>query len=118
MKTIGGKTPAATTPDPWEGIDDDAESMMSETEASSEIEASIRKDQKDLKAQCLIRDGDRCQITKAFDETSLSKKPEVAALAGELGSMEDATECCHILPFYLGSFNEENIAAVGNIYLL
>ena len=110
VRTIGGKTPAAKTPHPGEWIDDEVKSMM------SEMEAPTRTDQKSLKTQCLRRDGDRCQISKFFDETSLFDKPEIAALAETLSSSDTATECCHILPFYLGSFDEGNSGAVGHTH--
>ncbi|KAK3936961.1 hypothetical protein QBC46DRAFT_268572 [Diplogelasinospora grovesii] len=70
----------------------------------SEKERLTRNDQEALKQKCLRRDGYHCLITQKFDAASCTdglyqRKP------GELGGF---TQCCHILPFALRKFNEEN----------
>lgn len=65
VKTIGGKTPVAISPHSEEGSQAEAESEST----MDKMEASARKDLNALKAKCLERDGDRCQLTGYYDLT-------------------------------------------------
>jgi hypothetical protein len=79
----------------------------------AEIEPSTRTDQKALKRKCLARDGYHCIATGKFDVLSL-RNGLYSRTAEERGGF---TQCCHILPFALRNFNEENAMEV-RIYSL
>lgn len=75
------------------------------------IETSTRADQERLKIQCLERDGFRCVYSGAYDMDSV-KNSLVHLPPGAAGAT--LTECAHIIPFGLGSFDENNIVQVQN----
>jgi hypothetical protein len=70
------------------------------------IEASSRKDQARLKAECLRRDGYRCALSGSVDGKSRNKVP-----SAELSDIVK-TQCAHILPFALRDFDDDQAQEV------
>lgn len=94
--TTGGKSPDIT-PSPHLAAQEGTDIML------TEIESSSRGEQKQLKEDCLQRDGFRCAVSRCYDATSVRSKkvqPPVGALSAD-------TECAHIIPFGLRKFDED-----------
>ena len=111
MQATSGQTPAAVTPRPSEEVELETETVM------TEIESSTRNDQKWLKTECLKRDGHKCQVSGFYDKTSVMRYSELRQEVERTNSLALHTECCHIVPFYLGSFEEDNLKAVCLTFL-
>lgn len=86
----------ATVPLAWH---DEIEASM------STIEASFRTEQGRPKADCLRRDDYRCIVTGKVDWKSFAKLPSYTSLHVQ-------SECAHILPFALGTFDEQSAVKV------
>ncbi|KAK3356781.1 hypothetical protein B0T25DRAFT_589270 [Lasiosphaeria hispida] len=94
----GGKAPSPITrPSIFAGENNEIEQAVAFIEPS-------RRDQTELKRQCLRRDGYQCIYTGWFDRRSVEKKsvtlPQEARCAD--------TECAHIIPFALGNFDDKD----------
>ncbi|EZF30887.1 hypothetical protein H109_06327 [Trichophyton interdigitale MR816] len=85
IQAVGGRTPAPT-PSP------------------------CHDSQAKLKNDCLKRDGYRCQVTGLWDRHSV----ETGKIVPEDERILAATEVAHILPFSLGSFDEDKQFEVEN----
>ena len=82
-------------------------------ELMRDIESSSRNDQAKLKEACLRRDGFRCAITGVPDVVSVQK-----GRIQEAGQYPKYTECSHILPFMLRSFDGDRAREVKLIRLI
>ncbi|KAL7627193.1 hypothetical protein AAE478_003969 [Parahypoxylon ruwenzoriense] len=102
MMAAGGKNPKTPiTPALHSNEKDDIFS------STGTVEASFRKDQGLLKADCLRREGYRCALTGWVDGKSRNKVP------GSEGEMV-ITQCAHILPFALRNFDEQSAQETQN----
>lgn len=96
VKASGGATPSTSSiSSTTESEDLDEISEMART-----LELSTRSRQKTLKAECLSRDGFRCQVSHKLDARSV--------VGGRTTNPDQEqcvpTQCAHILPFSLRSF--------------
>ncbi|KAF8454859.1 hypothetical protein BDZ91DRAFT_852890 [Kalaharituber pfeilii] len=81
-------------------------------EVSSGIESATRSRQAQLKASCLLRDGNRCLITGYYDHHQSRNSQD----GRHHERMTDLTEVAHIIPFALGSFPESELHAAAIIW--
>ncbi len=70
------------------------------------IAKSSRDEQHKLKKDCLARDGNQCAFTHLVDISQIHTNTDSQAFFSP-------TECAHILPFALRSFNEESAKEVS-----
>lgn len=78
------------------------------------IEQSSRRDQKRLRKQCLQRDGYQCVYSGWFDRHSVKEKRVLLPQGARWGN----TECAHIIPFALGSFDDKDSVETQNKALI
>ncbi|EGD85132.1 hypothetical protein H112_08857 [Trichophyton rubrum D6] len=104
IQAVGGRTPAPT-PSPCHDSQVQIDSLM-----ITSMNASSCNQQAKLKNDCLKRDGYRCQVTGLWDRHSV----ETGKIVPEDGRTLAATEVAHILPFSLGSFDEDKEFEVEN----
>lgn len=105
VKTSGGRT-APPTPSPVPEGSEDVDDLM------TEIEPSSRSERGKLKHSCLQRDSYRCVLSGYLDESkgndpAYSDVPDI-----------DSTDCSHILPFALASFDPDKTAEVATALFL
>jgi hypothetical protein len=95
-----GRTPVVE-PSPRIGADADVNAI------ASTLDSCSRRDQANLKADCLRRDNYRCVVTGVYDFVEARRrfsKEERKRMTTE------RTECAHIIPFSFGSFAESQVA--------
>ena len=97
MKAAGGH-PLVIPPSP-SGLGEDAIEAM-----KAEITPSSRDEQHTLKEQCLARDGNKCVLTHWGDDVKPPPGPDPQTAP---------TQCAHILPFALRSFDERSVVEVS-----
>ena len=78
--------------------------------AMESIKFSTKKDQKDLKNDCLVRDGFRCIYSGFYDKASV----KASLVNVPAGLPVDATECAHIMPLALGKFDDSKAVETRN----
>jgi hypothetical protein len=91
IRAKGGKTPATVTPSPRPAAEATVEEL-----ASHHIQAATRADQPGLKERCEKRDGYRCIVTGTWH-------PDHCPEGEQFGDLQAA----HIIPFALGSFQND-----------
>lgn len=91
MKAAGGHSPSLP-PSPYSLAADNVR------ESLATLRSSLREDQHALKDRCLDRDGNRCVVTGSCDRDRTTPGP---------GKSRARTQCAHILPFALRSFDEK-----------
>jgi hypothetical protein len=107
VKVAGGQDPKVEiTPSPV------LESADEITNAIHSTDSSTRADQKQLKAQCLMRDGFRCVFSGEYDMTSY--KAKLVQPPPDSSPTCTFTECAHIIPFALGNFDESKAIECQN----
>lgn len=104
VKASGGET-VPPSPSPVPEGSDDILNLKTKREPSS------RSEQGKLRRSCLQRDSYRCVLSGHTDE---SKGDDPAYSDAPLNS----TDCAHILPFALASFDAESIAQVAKALFL
>ncbi|KAB8229459.1 HNH endonuclease signature motif containing protein [Aspergillus alliaceus] len=98
---VGGKS-KPLTPSPRFGTEDSIEDLL------SEIDDPVVREQERLRTQCLSRDGYRCVITKAYEETA-NPPPQIPFVGNLIAA--------HIIPFCLGSFStNDELRGLGEIW--
>lgn len=107
MKATGASTPAVTASPSESGT------------AGVEVQKGLllpasRSEQSKMKTDCLSRDDHRCVITKSVD---MKWKRAHRDLYPQ-GTVVDDTECAHILPHALGSFDLDKAQEVENAAII
>ncbi|OTA04343.1 hypothetical protein A9Z42_0049220 [Trichoderma parareesei] len=103
MKLAGGKQPDPIT-------------QPSNPAAVEQIDLSMieldpaQREQGRIKEGCLRRDGYRCLVTGSYDLRSLRER----RIVPPTGASRAITQCAHILPFGLSSFDEADAVATKN----
>ena len=96
VRSSGGETPAIATPSTLQ--DREFENLVALQDSATLQSQSM------LKHASLDRDGGKCVVTGLLDTTR----------SGDPEDMECArTECCHIMPYSMGSFQEKEVRSVG-----
>lgn len=108
VQAVGGRTPAPT-PSPCHDSQVQSDSLVITSMNPSSCNQQAR-----LKNDCLKRDGYRCQVTGLWDRHSVETGKIVP---GEEHTLA-ATEVAHIIPFSLGSFDEDKEFEVNVFYIL
>ncbi|EFX01537.1 hypothetical protein CMQ_6479 [Grosmannia clavigera kw1407] len=78
--------------------------------AMATIETSTRQEQQHLRDDCLHRDGYRCVYSGNLDMNSCEKGDVVVPP----GAQTTITQCAHIIPFALGSFDDTDAVQTRN----
>ena len=95
VRSSGGQTPAIGT-----------SSTLQDHALENRVvfqDFATRQSQLELKRASLDRDRGKCVVTGLLD-TSRKEDP---------GQESVWTECCHVIPFSMGSFQEEEVRSVG-----
>ena len=79
------------------------------------VEPSSRNEQSWLKGKCLERDGYRCVVAESVDY-AWARAHRQAYPSGT--DIEVITDCAHILPFSLGSFEDASSLEVENVGII
>ena len=96
VRSSGGQTPAIGT-----------SSTLQDHALENRVvfqDFATRQSQLELKRASLDRDRGKCVVTGLLD-TSRTEDPDEQECA--------STECCHVIPFSMGSFQEEEVRSVG-----
>ena len=96
VRSSGGKTPAHSTPSTLQ--DRAFENLVVFQDSVT------RQSQSKLKHASLDRDGGKCVVTGLIDFSRRVDRTQRRCAK---------TECCHIMPYSMGSFREEEVRSVG-----
>ncbi|KAI8720612.1 HNHc domain-containing protein [Fusarium sp. LHS14.1] len=108
MKVAGGQQPQSliTPPTYAQAAADIAASMSS-------LQLSTRRDQANLKRDCLRRDGYRCVYSGAYEYKATDELVDLPSDAFHID-----TECAHILPFSLRRFDSRSALETENTAII
>jgi hypothetical protein len=106
VKVTGAKTPEITV--------SSSESTVSKVEEGLIVPPNSTNERSKMKTDCLHRDDHRCLITRSVD---LYWKRAHRDLYPQ-GTVVDNTECAHILPHALGSFDPDRAQEVENAAII
>ncbi|KFY16294.1 hypothetical protein V492_01441 [Pseudogymnoascus sp. VKM F-4246] len=104
MKATGAQTPVVTA-SPSESA-----ATMVAVQKGLILPPDSKDEQSKMKADCLNRDDHRCAITRSLDENWQMAHRDLYPK----DTIVDVTECAHILPHALGSFDPDRAQEVEN----
>lgn len=108
MKATGAETPSVTS-SPSESA-----ATLVEVQESLMLPIDSGNERSKMKIECLARDDYRCVITGSIDRQWKRAHQDLYPQ----GTMVDNTNCAHILPYALGSFDSDRPQDVENAAII